>query len=63
MTAVIFGLGFILLGAWGLLYWFQDFLMALRGFGPISILIGGVVALISGIASFRVKNADDKSKE
>lgn len=62
MTAVVIGLLFIVLGAAGLAHWPQDFLVVVRGFGPLSILIGGLVSLIAGIASFRQGRADDRNK-
>ena len=63
MTAVIVGLGFIFLGAWGFFYWFQDFLTEFKGFGPISILIGGLITMVIGISSFRKPRTDESHKE
>ncbi len=47
--AVIIGILFIAIGIGGLVSWFPDFLSVLRGLGPISILLGGIVALVAGI--------------
>ncbi|MCG3205408.1 MAG: hypothetical protein KCHDKBKB_02129 [Elusimicrobia bacterium] len=63
MTAVVIGCVFIFLGGWGLLYWFQDFLTLIRGLGPISVLVGGLIALVAGISSFRASDAQPGSKE
>lgn len=63
MTAVVIGVVFIFLGGWGLIHWFSDFLVVLRGFGPISVFLGGLVAVMSGIASFRGSSTDDQSKK
>lgn len=63
MTAVVIGIAFIVMGCFGLLYWFADFLVFLRGFGPVSVLIGGIVALISGVASLRPKRTNENAKQ
>ncbi len=62
MTAVVIGIIFVVLGGYGLLFWFKDFVTVLRGFLPVSILVGGIVALISGIGSLRPKRSDEKAK-
>jgi hypothetical protein len=62
MVAVLVGLLFIVGGLWGVVRWFPDFMVMLKGFGPVSILIGGVVAFITGIASFQSRRVNDKDK-
>lgn len=59
MTAVLVGLVFIAGGLWGIARWFPDFMATLRGIGPVSILIGGVVAVIAGLSSFRGGRVDE----
>lgn len=63
MTAVVIGILFIVLGAYGLLSWFHDFVTVLRGFIPFSILVGGLVAVVSGISSLRPKRSDESAKK
>ena len=63
MVAVLVGAVFIGLGIWGIVHWFHEFLIALKGFVPISILIGGVVSLITGLATFQTRAINDKSEK
>lgn len=63
MIAAVIGIAFILIGGWGLVHWLADFMAVLRGFGPLSIFVGGVVALIAGLASFRPPRANGDDKE
>jgi len=53
MTAVIVGLGFIVLGIFGFVHWFVEVLAVLKGFGSLSLIVGGLVAVIAGLSSFR----------
>ncbi len=62
MTAVVIGIVFIAIGGLGMLHWSQDFLAMVRGFGPFSMFIGGLVSLIAGIGSTKKKNTDDGGK-
>ena len=63
MTSVLFGLAFILFGVWGMNAWFGDLLLVLRGLAPLSLFLGGVVALIVGLSSFRpAPNKGEDSK-
>lgn len=59
MTAVIVGIGFIVIGLWGISHWFQPFLFFMRAFVPLSFLLGGVVSLVVGIASLRPNKISD----
>lgn len=63
MTAILIGLLFIGAGLCGMVYWFHDFLLVMRGFLPVSIFIGGVVSLIAGIASFETRSPDAKKDD
>lgn len=63
MIAVLVGLVFVGLGAWGIARWFPDFLVVMRGLGPVSILLGGLVAVVTGLSSMgprRRSNAEKK---
>lgn len=63
MLSILVGLVFIALGISGILAWFPDFLVMLRGFGPLSLLLGGIVAAIMGFASLMRRSTDEKSKK
>lgn len=62
MIAVLVGLIFIAAGFWGLLRWFGDFMVMVRGLGPISILLGGLVGVLAGISSLQARRKNDGSK-
>lgn len=58
MIAVIVGAAFIALGAWGIFRWFADVLIIIKGFGSVSLIIGGVVAVIAGMSSMKSVRSD-----
>jgi hypothetical protein len=58
MTAVIMGLVFIALGGWGFVQWFPEVLGVIKGFGSISLIVGGIVAVIAGMSSFKTTRPD-----
>lgn len=60
MTAILVGVVFIILGLWGAVRWMQDLLVVLRGLGPISLFMGGIVAVVAGVSSLRPPRADSK---
>lgn len=62
MISIIFGFLFIVAGLWGVLKWFPDFLVVIRGFLPISLFFGGCVAVMAGLASIRPHRKDEKEK-
>ncbi len=53
MLAVITGLVFIVLGLWGILGWWSDFLSFLRGSVPFMLFVGGLLAVVAGVTSIR----------
>lgn len=61
--AVLVGILFIILGLWGITHWFQDFLAVVRGFIPVSLVVGGIVALSAGVTTFRPRHKNDKHKK
>lgn len=63
MIATLIGCLFIIFGFWGILAWFPDFLTILRGFVPISLVLGGLVAIASGLGSLRKPRAHEKNKK
>lgn len=60
MTAIVVGVIFIVVGLWGVVHWASDLLAVLRGLGPVSVLLGGIVAVVAGISSFRPPRTDSK---
>lgn len=53
MIAILVGFSFVCLGAWGVAHWFSDFLVVMRGLGPVSVLLGGFVAVVIGFSSLQ----------
>lgn len=62
MTAIFVGIIFVVGGAWGLIRWFPDFLIVARGLFPLSLLMGGVMAVIAGIGSLQSRRSDGDKK-
>jgi hypothetical protein len=52
MSHIIIGLILFVLGLWGLLANWHGFLDLLWAIGPMLLIVGGIVALISGISNF-----------
>ena len=63
MIAILLGGIFVVFGLWGIIQWFGDFLVVLKGFGSVSLLLGGLIAVISGFASLRSSRSNEKSKD
>jgi uncharacterized membrane protein YccC len=51
--SVIIGAIVALLGVWGLIGWWDDFLLVLRGSIPAMFIFGGVIAVIAGMSEIR----------
>lgn len=63
MIAIVIGLTFIAVGGFGVLCWFKDFLTILRGVLPLSLVLGGIAAVLTGVSSFQKhRGGDDSSK-
>lgn len=63
MIAVLVGLVFVVLGAWGIARWFTDFLLVMRGLGPVSVLLGGLVAVVTGFSSRQPRRRSNAEKK
>lgn len=63
MMAVIVGLVFFVGGLWGMLHWFPAFLVFLKGMIPVSLFIGGIVAIIAGFSGIQDRFKDDAKKK
>ena len=53
MAAILIGVVFVLVGLWGVAHWVHDLVAVLKGLGPISMVLGGVIAIVAGISSLR----------
>jgi len=63
MIAVLVGLVFVVLGAWGIARWFGEFLLVMRGIGPVSVLLGGLVAVVTGFSSLQPRRRGNAEKK
>ena len=61
--SVIIGAIVALLGLWGLLAWWCDFMLVLRGSVPAMLIFGGVIAVIAGISEIKDELASKKEEE
>ena len=53
MLAVITGLAFVVLGLWGILCWWSQFVNFLQGSVPFMLFMGGLLAIVAGVTSIR----------
>lgn len=53
MLATVVGIAFVVMGLWGMFQWRHEFVFVLKGFLPVSLFLGGIVAAIVGIASLK----------
>jgi hypothetical protein len=63
MIAVLVGLVFVVAGAWGIARWFSDFVLVVRGLGPVSVLLGGLVAVVTGFSSLQPRRRSNAEKK
>jgi F0F1-type ATP synthase assembly protein I len=67
MLAVITGLAFIVLGLWGILGWWAEFVKFLQGSVPFMLFVGGLLAVVAGVTSIRdsleSRNASDTEED
>ena len=52
-SSVIIGAVVALLGLLGLIGWWDDFIMVLKGSIPLLLIFGGVIAVIAGISELK----------
>ena len=62
MWALIGGIVVAVLGIWGLFDWWTYFVKGLMAVLPIFALIGGAVAIASGVSDIKDKIAEKKEK-
>jgi hypothetical protein len=53
MIAIFVGMLFMALGIWGIVTWWGDFLVLLRGALPLLIAVGGLISVVAGVASIK----------
>ena len=62
MISIFVGLLFIGVGFWGLLSWYTDLWIVVKGLGPVSLLLGGIIGVMAGVTSLRDRRKNDGSK-
>jgi hypothetical protein len=60
MKILLGGIAALVLGAIGLIVWFFDFLMILKGLIPIALILGGVLAIYLGIEDIKTSAAAEE---
>ena len=53
MKILLGGIAALVLGVIGLIIWFFDFLMILKGLVPIALILGGALAIYLGIEDIK----------
>jgi hypothetical protein len=53
MMSLIVGLSAVSAGLWGMFHWFDQLLFVIKGVVPAMVLMGGAIAVIAGISTFR----------
>jgi len=61
--SVIIGAIVALLGFAGLIGWWSDFLLVLKGSIPAMLIFGGIIAVIAGISEIRDEAASKKEEK
>jgi hypothetical protein len=62
MVSLVFGIFAVVLGIWGMWVWRVDLIYFVKGMGPLSLFLAGVIAIIAGISS-RVAKPSSRDKE
>ncbi len=62
MISILVGLVFIVAGALGIVRWFPDVIGVVRGFLPLSLILGGLVAVVTGIGSLSGRRRSNARK-
>lgn len=53
MIAIVLGLVSVILGSWGVYFWFENFIALLKGLLPFSFICGGIIAIVAGTSSLK----------
>jgi uncharacterized protein YlxW (UPF0749 family) len=63
MAVLAGGVGAVVLGLIGLIFWWKEFLIILAGGIPIALLLGGALAVYVGIDEFKDKAQETKEED
>jgi hypothetical protein len=58
--SIIIGAVVALLGVWGILGWWCDFLTVVKGSIPAMLIFGGTIAVIAGLSELKDEAASKK---
>lgn len=62
MISFLIGLLFIATGLYGIVRWFPDFAIVLRGLIPMSLVLGGLVAVVAGFGAITGRKRSNAKK-
>ena len=60
MKILLGGIAALVLGVIGLIIWFFDFLMILKGLFPIALILGGALAIYLGIEDIKTSASSEE---
>ncbi len=60
MKILLGGIAALVLGVVGLIIWFFDFLLILKGVVPIALVLGGVLAIYLGIEDIKTAASSEE---
>jgi disulfide bond formation protein DsbB len=60
MKILLGGIAALVLGVIGLIIWFFDFLMILKGLVPIALILGGALAIYLGIEDIKTSASTEE---
>lgn len=63
MSLLIGGVVFAVLGLISLIFWWADFMIIIRGAFPISLLLGGALAVYVGIDEIQDKMREERQRQ
>ena len=63
MQHVVVGLVLLVLGVFGIISWWADFGLVLRGLIPFLLLVCGLGAMGSGLIKEKLTDSDDEAEE
>ncbi len=63
MSLLIGGVVSVILGLLGLIFWWSDFIVILKGGIPIIIVLGGILAVYIGLDEIQDKLREERQKQ
>jgi hypothetical protein len=60
MKILLGGIAALVIGVIGLIIWFFDFLLILKGVVPIALILGGVLAIYLGIEDIKTSASSEE---